>query len=120
MANNFIFNDNKTVLDGEEISDSTHKYDFPSDASTLEHGYQPFGTFSATVFTVTFTDGGNGSPVTQNVNPFQTIGFAIDEKKLSKNGYYPIYTFNESTVTKDCNIKITENITIDVKWVAVK
>ena len=31
MANNFIFNDNKNVLDGEEISQSTKVYNFPND-----------------------------------------------------------------------------------------
>ena len=28
MANNFIFNDNRVVLDGEEISQSTDRYNF--------------------------------------------------------------------------------------------
>ena len=68
MANNFIFNDNKNVLDGEEISQSTKVYNFPNDSSTLEHGYQPFGTYTATTFTVTFSDGGSGTSVTQTPN----------------------------------------------------
>ena len=31
MANNFIFNDNKNVLNGEEISQSTKVYNFSND-----------------------------------------------------------------------------------------
>ena len=54
MANNFIFN-NRVVLNGEEISQSTDRYNFPNDTSTLEHGYQLFGTYTATTFTVTFS-----------------------------------------------------------------
>lgn len=118
MANNFIFNDNKNVLDGEEISQSTKVYNFPNDASTLEHGFQSHGTYTATTFTVTFSDDGNGSSATQTVNPFQTIGYAIEEKALSKNGYYPMYYFNESLVTKDSEYRITEDITIKVIWKA--
>ena len=38
MANNFIFNDNKNVFDGEEISQSTKVYNFPNDSSALQHG----------------------------------------------------------------------------------
>lgn len=118
MANNFIFNDNKNVLDGEEISQSTKAYNFPNDASTLEHGYQPFGTYVATAFTVTFSDDGNGSSATQTVSPFQTIGYAIEEKALSKYGYYPTYYYNESIVTEDSKIKITSDISIKVIWKA--
>ena len=118
MANNFIFNDNKNVLDGEEISQSTKVYNFPNDASTLEHGFQPHGTYSATTFTVTFSDDGSGTSVTQTVNPFQTIGYAIEEKALSKNGYYPMYYFNESIITEDSEIKITSDINIKVIWKA--
>lgn len=55
MANNFIFNNNRVVLNGEEVSQSTDRYNFPNDASTLEHGFQPHGTYSATTFTVTFS-----------------------------------------------------------------
>ena len=118
MANNFIFNDNKNVLNGEEISQSTKVYNFTNDASTLEHGYQPFGTYTATTFTVTFSDNGNGSSATQTVNPFQTIGYAIEKKALSKNGYYPMYYYNESLVTVDSEIKITSDINIKVIWKA--
>ena len=118
MANNFIFNDNKNVLDGEEISQSTKVYNFPNDASTLEHGYQPFGTYTATTFTVTFSDDGSGKTATQTVNPFQTIGYVIEEKALSKSGYYPIYYYNESIVTEDSEIKITSDINIKVIWKA--
>ena len=118
MANNFIFNDNKNVLDGEEISQSTKVYNFPNDSSTLQHGYQPFGTYTATTFTVTFSDGGSGTSVTQSVSPFQTIGFAIEEKALSKSGYYPMYYYNESLVTEDSEIKITSYIDIKVIWKA--
>lgn len=120
MANNFIFNDNKKSLDGTEISQSTERYNFPNDASTLEHGFQPYGTYSATTFTVTFDDNGSGSSVTQSVSPFATIGYAISEKKLSKTGYSPTYYFNEGIVTEDCSIKITENISIHVVWKSIK
>lgn len=116
MVNNFIFNSNKVVLNGEEVSQSTDRYNFPNDASTLEHGFQPHGTYSATTFTVTFSDDGSGKTATQTVNPFQTIGFAIEEKALTKSGYYPMYYFNESLVTKDSEYRITENITIKVIW----
>ena len=116
MVNNFIFNNNKVVLNGEEVSQSTDRYNFPNDASTLEHGFQPHGTYSATTFTVTFTDDGSGKTATQTVSPFQTIGFAIEEKALTKSGYYPMYYFNESLVTKDSEHRITENITIKVIW----
>lgn len=116
MANNFIFNDNRVSLNGEEVSQSTDRYNFPNDASTLEHGFQPHGTYSATTFTVTFTDNGNGSSATQTVAPFQTIGFAIEEKALSKSGHYPMYYFNESLVTKDSEYRITSDITIKVIW----
>lgn len=120
MANNFIFNDNRVVLNGEEVSQSTDRYNFSNDASTLEHDYQPFGTYTATTFTVTFSDDGSGKTATQTVNPFQTIGFAIEEKALSKSGYYPMYYFNESLVTEDSEIKITSDIDIKVIWKAVK
>ena len=116
MANDFIFNDNRVSLNGEEISQSTKVYNFPNDASTLEHEFQPHGTYSATTFTVTFTDDGSGKTATQTVTPFQTIGFAIEEKALSKSGYYPTYYFNESIVTKDSEIKITSDINIKVIW----
>lgn len=118
MANNFIFNDNRVVLNGEEVSQSTDRYNFSNDASTLEHDYQPFGTYTATTFTVTFSDDGSGKTATQTVNPFQTIGFAIEEKALSKSGYYPMYYFNESLVTEDSEIKITSDISIKVIWKA--
>lgn len=118
MVNNFIFNNNKVVLNGEEISQSTDRYNFPNDASTLEHGFQPHGTYSAITFTVTFSDDGSGKTATQTVNPFQTIGFAIEEKALLKSGYYPIYYFNESIVTVDSEIKITSDIDIKVIWKA--
>ena len=118
MANNFIFNDNKNVLDGEEISQSTKVYNFPNDSSTLQHGYQPFGIYTTTTFTVTFSDGGSGTSVKQTVNPFQTIGYVIEEKALSKSGYYPIYYYNESLVTEDSEIKITSDINIKVIWKA--
>ena len=120
MANNFIFNDNRVVLNGEEVSQSTDRYNFSNDASTLEHGYQPFGIYTATTFTVTFSDDGSGKTATQTVNPFQTIGYAIEEKTLSKSGYYPMYYFNESLVTEDSEIKITSDIYIKVIWKAVK
>ena len=120
MTNNFIFNDNKNVLDGEEISQSTKVYNFPNDSSTLQHGYQPFGTYTTTTFTVTFSDDGSGKTATQTVNPFQTIGYAIEEKALSKSGYYPIYYYNESLVTEDSEIKITSDINIKVIWKEVK
>ena len=120
MVNNFIFNNNKVVLNGEEVSQSTDRYNFPNDASTLEHGFQPHGTYSATTFTVTFSDGGSGTSVTQTVNPFQTIGYAIEKKALSKNGYYPMYYYNESLVTIDSEIKITSDINIKVIWRAVE
>lgn len=84
MTNNFIFNDNKNVLDGEEISQSTKVYNFPNDSSTLQHSYQPFGTYTATTFTVTFSNDGSGKTATQSVNPFQTIGYAIEEKSTFK------------------------------------
>lgn len=116
MVNNFIFNNNKVVLNGEEVSQSTDRYNFPNDASTLEHGFQPHGTYSATTFTVTFSDDGSGKTATQTVSPFQTIGFAIEEKALSKSGYYPTYYFNESIVTVDSEIKITSDIDIKVIW----
>ena len=116
MVNNFIFNNNKVVLNGEEVSQSTDRYNFPNDASTLEHGFQPQGTYSSTTFTVTFSDDGSGKTATQSVSPFQTIGFAIEEKALAKSGYYPMYYFNESLVTKDSEIKITSDITIKVIW----
>ena len=120
MANNFTFNNNKNVLNGEEVSQSTDRYNFPNDASTLEHGFQPHGTYSATTFTVTFSDGGSGTSVTQTVTPFQTIGYAIEKKALSKSGYYPMYYFNESLVTEDSEHKITEDINIKVIWKAVE
>ena len=84
----------------------------------MEHGYQPFGTYITTTFTVTFSDGGSGTSVTQTVNPFQTIGYAIEEKALTKSGYYSTYYFNESIVTKDSEIKITNDINIKVIWKA--
>ena len=31
MDNNFIFNDNRVVLNGEEVSQSTKVYNFPND-----------------------------------------------------------------------------------------
>ena len=120
MANNFIFNDNRVVLNGEEVSQSTDRYNFPNDSSTLRHGYQPFGTYTATTFSVTFSDDGSGKTATQTVNPFQTIGYVIEEKALSKSGYYPIYYYNESLVTEDSEIKITSDIDIKVIWKAVK
>ncbi len=120
MINNFIFNENKNNLNGEDISYSTYRYNFPNDASTLEHDFQPFGVYTATTFTVTFSDNGSGSSATLSVNPFQTIGFAISEKKLTKNGYYPIYYYNESIVTKDSEIKITDDINIKVIWKQTK
>ena len=82
--------------------------------------FKPFGTYTSTIFTVTFSDGGSGTSVTQTVTPFQTIGYAISEKKLSKNDYYPTYYFNESIVTKDCGIKITDDINIKVIWKKVE
>ena len=118
MANNFIFNNNRVVLNGEEVSQSTDRYNFPNDASTLEHGFQPHGTYSAVTYTVTFTDDGSGKTATQTVTPFQTIGFAIEEKALAKSGHYPMYYFNESLVTKDSEYRITEDITIKVIWKA--
>lgn len=120
MVNNFIFNPNRVSLNGEEVSQSTDRYNFSNDASTLDHGFQPHGTYSATTYTVTFSDDGSGSSATQTVTPFQTIGFAIEEKKLSKTGFYPTYIYNESIVTKDSEIKITSNITITVIWKAVE
>lgn len=120
MVNNFIFNNNRVVLNGEEVSQSTDRYNFPNDASTLEHGYQPFGTYTATTFTVTFSDDGSGKTATQTVTPFQTIGFAIEEKALAKSGHYPMYYYNESLVTKDSEIKITSDINIKVIWKAVE
>ena len=116
MANNFIFNDNKESLNGEVVSQSTDRYNFPNDASTLEHGYQPYGTYSATTFTVTFDDNGSGSSVTQTVSPFATIGYAISEKKLSKTGFSPTYYYNDSIVTDMCEIEITDDINIHVIW----
>lgn len=116
MANNFIFNDNKKSLNGEEMSQSTDRYNFPNDASTLEHGFQPYGTYSATTFTVTFDDNGSGSSVTQSVSPFATIGYAILKKELSKTGYSPTYYYNDSIVTDMCEIKITSDIDIHVVW----
>ena len=118
MANNFIFNNNRVVLNGEEVSQSTDRYNFPNDASTLEHGYQPFGTYTATIFTVTFSDDGSGKTATQTVTPFQTIGYAIEKKAFSKSGYYPMYYYNESLVTIDSEIKITSDIDIKVIWKA--
>ncbi len=120
MANNFIFNNNRVVLNGEEVSQSTDRYNFPNDASTLEHGFQPHGTYTATTFTVTFSDDGSGSSATQTVTPFQTIGYAIEEKALSKSGYYPMYYFNESLVNEDSEFKITADINIKVIWKAEK
>lgn len=120
MSNNFIFNPNKVVLDGEEVSQSTDRYNFSNDASTLEHSFQPHGTYSAVTYTVTFSDDGSGKTATQSVSPFQTIGFAIEEKALSKSGYYPMYYYNESLVTKDSEIKITDDINIKVIWKAVE
>ena len=93
-------------------------HNFPNDSSTLEHGYQPFGTYTATTFTVTFSDDGSGKTATQTVNPFQTIGYVIEEKALSKSGYYPMYYYNESLVTEDSEIKITSDINIKVIWKA--
>ena len=119
MPNNFIFNDNRISLNGEEVSQSTDRYNFPNDASTLEHGFQPHGTYSATTFTVTFDDSdGAGTSATQTVTPFQTIGYAIEEKALTVKNFYPTYYFNESIVTKDCKYRITEDITIHVVWKA--
>lgn len=120
MTNNFIFNNNRVVLNGEEVSQSTDRYNFPNDASTLEHCFQPHGTYSATTFTVTFSDDGSGKTATQTVNPFQTIGYAIEKKALSKSGYYPMYYYNESLVTIDSEIKITSDIDIKVIWKAVE
>ena len=119
MANNFIFNDNKESLNGEELSQSTDKYNFPNDASTLEHEFQPYGTYTAKTFTVTFDDNGSGTSATQTVKPFETIGYAISTKKLAKSGYSPTYYFNEGIVTEDCSIKITENISIHVVWKSI-
>ena len=118
MANDFIFNDNKVVFDNEEMSHSTKTYNFPNDASSLEHDFQPFGSYTATTFTVTFSDGGSGTSVTQTVNPFQTIGFAISEKKLTKSGFYPTYYYNESIVTEESEVKITSDVDVKVVWKA--
>ena len=120
MANNFIFNVNKESLNGEELSCSTDRYNFPNDASTLEHGFQPHGTYSATTFTVTFDDSDNaGTSATQTVAPFKTIGYAISEKALTVKDYSPTYYYNESIVTNMCEIKITSDITIHVVWTSL-
>ena len=117
MSNNFIFNNNNQSLDGEVISQSTNRYNFPNDASTLEHGFQPHGTYSATTYTVTFDNSDNaGTSATQTVTPFKTIGYAISEKALTVKDYSPTYYFNESIVTDMCEIKITSDIIIHVVW----
>ena len=111
-----IYND--SCIRNKKIQSVITNYNFPNDSSTLEHGYQPFGTYTATTFTVTFSDDGSGKTATQTVNPFQTIGYVIEEKALSKSGYYPMYYYNESLVTEDSEIKITSDINIKVIWKA--
>lgn len=120
MPNNFNFNDNKSVLDGEVISQSTDRFNYPNDASTLEHGFVPYGSYTATTFTVTFNNSDNsGGTATYTAKPFETVGNAIYEKQLKVTNYYPTYRFNESIVTEDTIIPIKADIEINVTWTKI-
>ena len=120
MPNNFNFNTCKDVLDGEVISQSTDRYNYPNDASTLEHGFMPYGTYNATTFTVTFNNSdNNGGTATYTAKPFETIGNATIEKEQMVTDYYSTYRFNESVVTDSTEIPIKEDIEINVTWTKI-
>ena len=118
MANHFNLNDNKKCL-GDEFSQTTPSGGFSNDAMTLNYnGVSDFTTTpTPKTFTVTFNNANNsGGTSTYTAQPFETIGHAIDEKKLSLADHTPHYRYNDNLVFVDTIIPITSDIEIDVTW----
>lgn len=119
MVNNFNLNDNKETL-ADEVSFTTFRGNFSNNAMCVNCGGVPNTTPTPTTYTVTFTNSDNNDgSTTYTAKPFETIGNAIEEKKLEVKDYYPTYYYNERIVDVNSITPIKSDITINVKWTAV-